>query len=169
MEEIRKLEERELLLKEGSDKAKIEEFIKDGEYVYELYSIMIHTGGAFGGHYFAYIKSFEDGKWYNFIDASVNEIKNEDEIFKTFGGQGQSNTAYMLMYRKITGKETPYKFSDEVVPAYLKEEIEKETQKLIAEQKINEEKMLQLKLKVYQNGNSKDVQVKKTQSLRELI
>ena len=107
MEEIRKLEERELLLKEGSDKAKIEEFIKDGEYVYELYSIMIHTGGAFGGHYFAYIKSFEDGKWYNFNDASVTEIKNEDEIFKTFGGQGQSNTAYMLMYRKITGKETP--------------------------------------------------------------
>jgi ubiquitin carboxyl-terminal hydrolase 47 len=32
-----------------------------GENVYDLYAILIHQGGAFGGHYFAYIKSFEDG------------------------------------------------------------------------------------------------------------
>ena len=28
-----------------------------GPYVYELFSIMIHSGSAIGGHYFAYIKS----------------------------------------------------------------------------------------------------------------
>jgi ubiquitin carboxyl-terminal hydrolase 47 len=27
-----------------------------------------------GGHYYAYIKSFEDGKWYNFNDSDVREI-----------------------------------------------------------------------------------------------
>ena len=27
-----------------------------GEYVYELFSIMIHSGSAVGGHYYAYIK-----------------------------------------------------------------------------------------------------------------
>jgi ubiquitin carboxyl-terminal hydrolase 47 len=47
----------------------ISELLKQGEYVYELYSIMIHNGGAYGGHYFAYVKSFEDGKWYNFNDS----------------------------------------------------------------------------------------------------
>jgi len=31
--------------------------LEQGEYVYEVYAILIHTGGAFGGHYFAYIKS----------------------------------------------------------------------------------------------------------------
>ena len=28
-----------------------------GPYVYELFSIMVHSGSAIGGHYYAYIKS----------------------------------------------------------------------------------------------------------------
>lgn len=30
---------------------------------YELFSIMIHSGSATGGHYYAYIKSFENNQW----------------------------------------------------------------------------------------------------------
>lgn len=40
------------------------------EHVYDLFSVMIHSGGAMGGHYFAYIKSFDTGKWMKFNDAS---------------------------------------------------------------------------------------------------
>lgn len=95
---------------------------------------MIHSGGAYGGHYFAYIKSFEDGKWYNFNDSSVTEISSEQELFKTFGdGTGAAGTAYLLMYRKIDGTEQPTKFEESEVPQYLVEEIEAETQKLIKE------------------------------------
>jgi ubiquitin carboxyl-terminal hydrolase 47 len=95
---------------------------------------MIHNGGAYGGHYFAYIKSFEDGKWYNFNDSSVSEIADLDQLFRTFGGDsGKSDTAYMLMYRKVTGKEQPYKFSGDLIPSYLRTEIDEETEKLIAE------------------------------------
>ena len=50
------------------------EYIKQGEFVYELYSILIHSGSAMGGHYYAYIKSFEDSIWYNFNDSVVSEI-----------------------------------------------------------------------------------------------
>lgn len=32
------------------------EVLKEGPYVYELFSIMIHSGSAIGGHYYAYIK-----------------------------------------------------------------------------------------------------------------
>ena len=32
------------------------EMLKEGPYVYELFSIMIHSGSAIGGHYYAYIK-----------------------------------------------------------------------------------------------------------------
>ena len=65
----------------------ISELLKQGEYVYELYSIMIHNGGAYGGQYFAYVKSVEDGKWYNFNDSQVTEIADLDQLFKTFGGE----------------------------------------------------------------------------------
>lgn len=43
--------------------------LKQGEFVYELYATLIHNGGAFGGHYFAYIKNQEDSLWYNYNDS----------------------------------------------------------------------------------------------------
>lgn len=36
-----------------------------GQYNYELFSIMIHSGSASGGHYYAYIKDFPTREWYD--------------------------------------------------------------------------------------------------------
>lgn len=171
LEQIRKMEEEEMFKGTSKDETKdVSELLKQGEYVYELYSIMIHNGGAYGGHYFAYIKSFEDGKWYNFNDSQVSEIQDLDQLFKTFGGDSaKSDTAYMLMYRKVTGKETLYKFSNELIPPYLKTEIDEDIEKMIAEQRALEEKILALKLKISYNGEQKQFQVKKNFTLAELI
>ncbi len=32
-------------------------------FTYELYSVLVHSGSAIGGHYYAFIKSFEKDKW----------------------------------------------------------------------------------------------------------
>jgi ubiquitin carboxyl-terminal hydrolase 47 len=40
------------------------------KYMYQLCSVLIASGGAMGGHYFAYIYSFERKKWYNFNDTT---------------------------------------------------------------------------------------------------
>lgn len=45
-----------------------------GPYNYELFSIMIHSGSASGGHYYAYIKEFENGEWFCFNDQSVSPV-----------------------------------------------------------------------------------------------
>ncbi|XP_076265041.1 ubiquitin specific protease 47 [Rhynchophorus ferrugineus] len=81
-----------------------------GPYVYELFSIMIHSGSASGGHYYAYIKDFDKNLWFCFNDQSVSPI-TDDDIRKTYGGGPQrtyysgafssSTNAYMLMYRQI--------------------------------------------------------------------
>ena len=42
----------------------IEQYLQQGEFVYELYAVLVHAGNLGGGHYYAYIKSFEDNKWY---------------------------------------------------------------------------------------------------------
>jgi len=68
--------------------------------VYELYAVLIHNGGAFGGHYFAYIKNTADDTWNNYNDSNVSSI-SESELMKTFGGDGMPNTAYMLLYKKV--------------------------------------------------------------------
>ncbi|XP_077867523.1 ubiquitin carboxyl-terminal hydrolase 47-like [Saccoglossus kowalevskii] len=79
---------------------------------YELFSIMVHSGSAAGGHYYAYIKSFTDGQWYCFNDQHVTTI-TQDDIRKTYGGSvsgyrgyyssaySSSTNAYMLMYRQV--------------------------------------------------------------------
>ncbi|KRT83230.1 Peptidase [Oryctes borbonicus] len=43
-----------------------------GPYTYELFSIMIHSGSASGGHYYAYIKDFKKEQWFCFNDQSVS-------------------------------------------------------------------------------------------------
>lgn len=51
---------------------------QEGPYIYELFSIMIHSGSASGGHYYAYIKDLKKGEWYCFNDQSVTRVS----IFK---------------------------------------------------------------------------------------
>ena len=88
----------EIHLKEKKDLK--EKYLQEGPLVYELFAILIHYGGAYGGHYYTYIQSFEDKKWYNFNDSRVSEIDVNSIPEKVFGGENSSN-AYMLMYKQV--------------------------------------------------------------------
>lgn len=46
---------------------------ENGPWVYELFAVLIHSGSALGGHYYAHIKSLgDDGE----RDVDVNEPRN---------------------------------------------------------------------------------------------
>jgi len=101
LEQIRAMEENAKMQVPQSNQ--LLEYLKRGDYVYELFAVLIHSGGALGGHYYAYIKSFEDGKWYCFNDSTVSEIQAGDvvgAIQSMYGGPGCGASAYMLQYRK---------------------------------------------------------------------
>lgn len=59
-------------------------------YKYQLFGVANHIGSAMGGHYFAHIKG-ESGKWYEFNDTVVKQIKENNVI---------SQKAYVFFYRK---------------------------------------------------------------------
>lgn len=42
------------------------------EQIYDLFAVDNHYGGLGGGHYTAYAKNYEDGKWYHFDGASLS-------------------------------------------------------------------------------------------------
>eukprot|EP00117_Sycon_ciliatum_P017472 scpid43495/ scgid16451/ Ubiquitin carboxyl-terminal hydrolase 47; Deubiquitinating enzyme 47; Ubiquitin thioesterase 47; Ubiquitin-specific-processing protease 47 len=96
-------------------------------YTYELLSIMVHSGSAIGGHYYAYIRSMETGKWYSFNDSNVSPITTDD-IKKTFGGSTSTGTtytsmysssanAYMLIYRRMDpSRNTKFMTTEEFPP-----------------------------------------------------
>ncbi|KAM7354871.1 ubiquitin specific protease 47 isoform 2-T2 [Cochliomyia hominivorax] len=105
-----------------------------GPYTYELFAIMIHSGSASGGHYYAYIKEFDNNEWYCFNDQSVSPITQED-IQKSFGGgssktyyssvYSSSTNAYMLMYRQIDPKRNEKSVKSDEFPEHIKKLTEK--------------------------------------------
>lgn len=69
--------------------------MKRGEWVYELYAVLNHSGAISGGHYYAYIKNLETKKWYNFNDSNVSEISAE-KVFEAWGGKSKYEGVYTL-------------------------------------------------------------------------
>ena len=151
----------------------VELYKKEGDNVYELFSIMIHSGSAMGGHYYAYIKNFEDSKWYNFNDSNVKEIE-EKEITKVFGGETSTSSwgitysanAYLLMYRKIT-PENLVGVSDLDIPSYVKTEIDEQLESYKKEVKDREEKNLTTHFKVFYNKKEEIFTTQKNRPLKD--
>jgi hypothetical protein len=102
---------------EEEKKCITESYFLEGEYVYELFSVVVHSGCARGGHYYSFIKSFEDKKWYRFDDCHVYEadIKNIEYTFGESVRQGlNAVTGYILMYRKIENNENDLKIENKI-------------------------------------------------------
>ena len=145
----------------------IEQYVNEGPLVYELYSILIHSGSATGGHYFAFIKSFENKKWYNFNDSIVSEIKVQD-IPSIYGGDLKSSTtAYILMYRLITNSQISH-IDDCLINDELKNDINLEIMKQIENDKIEKEKANNITIKFKYNFKEKEINFKKFYTVKEL-
>jgi len=74
----------------------------EGENGYFLYAVFIHKGSAHAGHYYIYLKSFENGLWYLFDDYLVREVNIADVLKDGYGGSGSDISAYLLVYKKRT-------------------------------------------------------------------
>ena len=138
---------------------KIKKYFEEGENVYELFSIVIQSGSADGGHYYAYIKSFEDDKWYIFNDGSVTLMDKKiiadifGERFENKNKYQASATAYYLSYRKMNNpndkkNEKKLKIEDMKISDNLRELCKEEDLIIIEKEKIEEEKRKYAKMGV---------------------
>jgi ubiquitin C-terminal hydrolase len=152
----------------------IARFRQEGENVYELFSILIHSGSALGGHYYSYIKSFAHDRWFIFNDSSVYEIE-ETEVEKAFGGEetklwGNYTTsacAYLLVYRKVSPQNVNV-IDDSEVPDYIMDSILHEKEKEEQEKKEKEEQKRIFSIRVYFQGKDKLISINKEELLSEL-
>jgi ubiquitin carboxyl-terminal hydrolase 7 len=101
-----------------------------GEDVYCLQSVLVHTGGVSGGHYFNFVKTSlgksDKDAWYRFDDDRVTRVTDDEAIDANFGGTG-SASAYMLCYiRKNLLDLYMRPTTKEDVPTTLQERIERE-------------------------------------------
>ncbi|KAL3892565.1 MAG: hypothetical protein SGPRY_015010 [Prymnesium sp.] len=67
---------------------------------YELYAVLVHSGSASFGHYYALIKDLAAGEWHEFNDSTVRPIKQTD-LVRAFGSGSGGGSAYLLLYRAV--------------------------------------------------------------------
>ncbi|GAB9468920.1 Ubiquitin carboxyl-terminal hydrolase 47-like isoform x1 [Globisporangium polare] len=162
-----------------------QEMIKrNGPHVYELYSVLIHSGSALGGHYYAYIKSFETGKWFNFNDSHVSEI-SDDELKTAFGGgsggsssyggrMSYSTCAYMLMYRLVSTEKNVNEISKASIPEYLQQKFQADEERARLAEQERLEMAKKVMVRFFMKGSKpknveKTIHLYKTTTIREAL
>uniref|UniRef100_UPI00398E4669 ubiquitin carboxyl-terminal hydrolase 47 isoform X2 n=1 Tax=Pristiophorus japonicus TaxID=55135 RepID=UPI00398E4669 len=130
-----------------------------GAWIYELFSVMVHSGSAAGGHYYACIKSFSDGQWYSFNDQHVSRI-TQDDIRKTYGGSSvtrgyyssafaSSTNAYMLIYRQKESTRNAKFLEVHEFPEHIKHLVQKEKETEEQEKRQREIERNTCKIKLF--------------------
>uniref|UniRef100_A0A8C3KXN9 Ubiquitin carboxyl-terminal hydrolase 47 n=1 Tax=Chrysolophus pictus TaxID=9089 RepID=A0A8C3KXN9_CHRPC len=153
--------------------------------LYELFSVMVHSGSAAGGHYYACIKSFSDDQWYSFNDQHVSKI-TQDDIKKTYGGSSgsrgyyssafaSSTNAYMLIYRlKDPARNAKFLESHEY-PDHIKQLVQKERELEEQEKRQREIERNTCKIKLFCMHPTKQImmenklEVHKDRTLKEAV
>ncbi|XP_026868711.2 ubiquitin carboxyl-terminal hydrolase 47 isoform X3 [Electrophorus electricus] len=126
---------------------------------FELFSVMVHSGSAAGGHYYACIKSFCDGQWYSFNDQHVSKI-TQDDIRKTYGGTSgsrgyyssafaSSTNAYMLIYRLKDPSRNAKCLDVEDFPEHIKRLVQREKESEEQEKRQREIERNTCKIKLF--------------------
>ncbi|GLT88380.1 hypothetical protein SLE2022_064070 [Rubroshorea leprosula] len=90
--------------------------------LYTLHSVLVHSGGVHGGHYYAFIRPTLSDQWYKFDDERVTKEDMKRALEEQYGGEeelpqtnpGLNNTpfkftkysnAYMLVYIRESDKD----------------------------------------------------------------
>ncbi|KAM8970162.1 ubiquitin carboxyl-terminal hydrolase 47 isoform X3 [Sarcophilus harrisii] len=157
----------------------------ENSLLYELFSVMVHSGSAAGGHYYACIKSFSDEQWYSFNDQHVSRITQED-IKKTHGGSSgsrgyyssafaSSTNAYMLIYRLKDPSRNAKFLEVKDYPEHIKNLVRKEKELEEQEKKQREIERNTCKIKLFCMHPVKQVmmenklEVHKDKTLKEAV
>ncbi|EQC29321.1 hypothetical protein SDRG_12990 [Saprolegnia diclina VS20] len=154
-----------------------------GHFVYEIVSVLVHSGSADAGHYVAYIQSLDDDRrWLCFNDVSVSAI-SEAQLRTAYGLQSpdpgyyeatRAPCAYLLQYRQVDASrkiqcpaEVPSWLVDLVHAEMQREEMARDARR-IAEVKRKADLANLLELKIFYDNSHKMIHVSKNATLADV-
>ncbi|XP_062188421.1 ubiquitin C-terminal hydrolase 13-like isoform X2 [Phragmites australis] len=87
--------------------------------LYTLHSVLVHSGGVHGGHYYAFIRPTLADQWFKFDDERVTKEDAKRALEEQYGGEEETNpglnntpfkftkysNAYMLVYIRESDKD----------------------------------------------------------------
>ncbi|XP_076897433.1 ubiquitin C-terminal hydrolase 12-like [Bidens hawaiensis] len=86
--------------------------------LYTLHSVLVHSGGVHGGHYYAFIRPTLSDKWFKFDDERVTKEDTKRALEEQYGGEEelpQTNPGYNNAPFKFT------KYSNAYMLVYIRE------------------------------------------------
>ncbi|KAH7299953.1 hypothetical protein KP509_24G037500 [Ceratopteris richardii] len=134
--------------------------------LYTLHSVLVHSGGVHGGHYYAFIRPTLSDQWYKFDDERVTKEKLKTALEEQYGGEeelpqtnpGFNNTpfkftkysnAYMLVYVRESDKDKFFCNVDERdIAEHLRTRLKKEQEEKERKRKEKAEAHLYTIIKV---------------------
>lgn len=121
---------------------------------YRLQSVLVHSGGLNGGHYYAFIRPLSSDQWFRFDDERVTKVKETEAVEGQFGGTDQQqypghtpqwklpkiSNAYMLVYvRESAIPEINVNASSDDIAQHLRRVLEKEQEEKARKKKERQE------------------------------
>ncbi|PIN20931.1 Ubiquitin carboxyl-terminal hydrolase [Handroanthus impetiginosus] len=112
--------------------------------LYTLHSVLVHSGGVHGGHYYAFIRPTLSSQWYKFDDERVTKEDINNALEDLYGGEEHAmqtnpginsipfkftkhSNAYMLVYIRESDKDRILCNVDEKdIAEHLRERVKKE-------------------------------------------
>ncbi|OHT10172.1 hypothetical protein TRFO_20642 [Tritrichomonas foetus] len=61
--------------------------------LYDLYGVLVHSGGVYGGHYNAFLRTSTENQWFNFNDSTVTRVSRDRAIHDNYGTDSTTSTA----------------------------------------------------------------------------
>ncbi|XP_011626363.1 ubiquitin carboxyl-terminal hydrolase 13 isoform X1 [Amborella trichopoda] len=136
--------------------------------LYTLHSVLVHSGGVHGGHYYAFIRPTLSDQWFKFDDERVTKEDMKRALEEQYGGEeelpqnpGFNNTpfkftkysnAYMLVYIRESDKEKVICNVDEKdIAEHLRIRLKKEQEEKEHKKKEKAEAHLYTIIKVAKN------------------
>ena len=138
--------------------------------LYALHSVLVHSGGVHGGHYYAYIRPTlePDGGWFKFDDERVSKEEPSAAIDQQFGGQDETppapgygtynpqqfkytrhSNAYMLVYVRLCDKDhIVCPVSEDEIAAHLRQRLRREAEEKARKKQERAEAHLYIVVKV---------------------
>ncbi|KAJ1285596.1 hypothetical protein BS78_03G290900 [Paspalum vaginatum] len=142
--------------------------------LYTLHSVLVHSGGVHGGHYYAFIRPKLSDQWYKFDDERVTKEDMKQALEEQYGGEEElphtnpglnttplrftkHSNAYMLVYIRESDKEKIIcDLDEEDISEHLKVRLRKEQEEKEYKKKEKAEAHMFIVLKVVRDSDLKE-------------
>ncbi|KAG8529786.1 uncharacterized protein KY384_005267 [Bacidia gigantensis] len=147
---------------------------KSEPYIYNLHSVLVHSGDFNAGHYYAFLRPSAEDQFYKFDDDRVTRATLKESMEENFGGDytnkpngvpvrnpytrtlstKRSMSAYMLVYiRQSRRKHVLHEVSETDPPPHLAQQLQEERAAVERRRKEREEQHLYLSIWVVTEDN----------------